>query len=264
MINTRCLILVCFSHDLVRSALAFASLVPADQFVFVANSQESFELATNLGLSDKWLLLKGSNSNCDFSGFQEGLDMLNNRNLRYSQYVFCNDTVLAHRRFTYLRYVLFRMSIKFCQSGVIGFYNSFGRSYALSGIPADGWLSTYLFCMNVEALSFIHWRVDFGPIVDAYVVGGTDEKAFFSRELDYFLRGHLCNWLFEGGWYKSEKLNSLNSDMFKVKAKAILSEKFLSSKFIESKIKLNDVFFRISVLYFFDKLLSKSQFFVLN
>ncbi len=82
-------------------------------------------------------------------------------------------------------------------------------------------------------------------VLNKYLVGGHDEKYFFSNLMDLTLKRHLLNWLFHGGWYKSESLNQINKDRFYCKARSILAEFNLSSKAHEKKIGLIDTYFLI-------------------
>ena len=195
----------------------------------------------------------GSNQFHEFSGWNEGLDFIK---LQYasqyqkSHFVFCNDTFCQHRTYTFFHRLIFSASCTlsfFARNPTIaGEVNSFGEDFEFNNCTFSTWVSSYFFSINQSAINLLKFNIlPSSNVINTYLVGGHEEKLFFSNSMDLKLKRHLLNWLFLGGWYKSESLNQINKDRFYCKARSILAEFNLSSNAHEKKIGLIDTYFLI-------------------
>ena len=250
-----CVILVSYTHDNTVQALRFFRFLRAGKKILVLNEPGLKDSPSVGRLSSGWHVVDGTNSAGEFSGWQEGINCLSDKQF-YGLYILANDTVCAHRRFTPLRLFLFAMAAAIKPDKVIGFIDSFSMEYELNNVRSSSWVSTYLFGVPKAALERLSWTVDYSLILSRYTVDCLEESRFFSEDLDPRLRKHLSAWLFSGGWYKSAQLSEGNRTMFLRKAQRILNEKYLSALFVSKGFSLHDVFGGNSFLFKLDRVMA--------
>ena len=177
-------------------------------------------------------MLDGDNALGEFSGWQQGLDHL--RRAQDAPVVFVNDTVASHRRFSRFRQWAF-VREAWCADArcIVGFAdhtdNDLG-DLSIDGLVLQGWVSSYCFMLGPDALRRLDHRLWQPEAVDRCVRGGTDEATFFSDAVSPDLQKQLRRWLFEGGWYRSQRLTADNAAMLTRKARAICAELLLSGR----------------------------------
>lgn len=188
-----------------------------------------------------WQLVAGSNRHAEFSGWQEGLDLLAGSLGNKAAVVFVNDSVSTHRHFTSARGHAFLRTLEATVGReLVGFQDRPERSTISVRPDADleltiadmtlfAWTSTYCFALTSEALQTLQCLLYDSAQVEACVPGGVDEATFFSR-LSPHLAEHLRGWLFAGGWYGGGRLTSENMVRLQMKARSIAAELLLSAR----------------------------------
>ncbi|MBX9676895.1 MAG: hypothetical protein K2V71_09875 [Methylotenera sp.] len=252
-------ILVVYSEDyLTRSLLEFNKILK-----LTARKYKLIVVLNNHSLPNKLSCIEashidfefvlGTNRLHEFSGWSEGLDFIKEKYVDYykeSEYVFCNDTFCQHRTYTIFHRFIFSAccSLSFISNRpkIAGEVNSFGKDFEFNHLKFNTWVSSYFFAVNKHAMNLL--RFDILPsnqLVSDYLLGGHDEKYFFSDVMDLTLKKHLLHWLFHGGWYKSESLSQSNAESLYYKARSIIAEFSLSSKAHANKIDFVDTYFFI-------------------
>ena len=186
-------------------------------------------------------MVKGSNVHNEFSGWQEGLNILvNNFDVSASdEVVFANDTFFAHHKITDIvlnRFISFDVNGK-----AVGFLSSFNNDFAIYGLTSDSWLSTFAFKLNFCAIESINFKIDYFDEMDGLIEEEFPKNHKYLNLASGELENHLYAWLHDGGWYKSKALTKENYSFFRMKALCILNEKFLSLILTERGIRLIDV-----------------------
>jgi len=193
----------------------------------------------------------GTNQMHEFSGWSEGLEFVKdkyNNLFNNSSYIFANDTLCHHRKFTYFHRLIFTIASYLALSAkkpkIAGEIYSNGNHFIYDNVKFDCWISSYFFAINNHAMHLIEFNIlPQKELINHYLLGGHDERYFFSEALDKCLKTHILNNLFHGGWYKSQPLDESNKDFFYGKARSILAEFSLSSKAHSNKIEFVDTHF---------------------
>jgi len=204
-------------------------------------------------VSDDVVLLSGDNILHEFGAWQLGLDYLSGLpdRVNLSCVIFGNDTFCHHRQMGPVEKFSFSRSFAMakCETRPLasGELASYGGSFVLDGISANGWICTYLFSINGAALDLLNWRIhDAYKEVKKWVPGGNDEASFFRSTMDESLKSHLTGWLFgrpgHPRWYRSESLQESNKNFFTDKALTIMCEKLLTARLMRNNIKIYSVF----------------------
>jgi hypothetical protein len=227
------LILVGYTAAKTRSAQAFCARalrkLPVDRRVLVLNRPE---LRASIE-AEGWDVLDGDNAFGEFSGWQQGLEHLQAGGAS-DAIVFVNDTVVSHRRYSRFRqWAFLREAWSAGPRSIVGYTdhadNSLG-DLSIDAMVLPGWVSSYCFMLGDETLRRLGWRLWDAASLDRCVRGGTDEARFFSDAVSPDLQRHLRRWLFEGGWYRSERLTRATEAMLTRKARAICAELLLSAR----------------------------------
>lgn len=189
-----------------------------------------------------WEVIEGSNQFSEFSGWQEGLRHVQPLEGSSAGVVFINDSVVTHRHFTKAQKMALVGSLRQLPRGtLLGFKDHIEGDLSLGSLPLDGWVSTYCFVLDLEALHQLDYKLYESNVVDEYVRGGVEEQGFF-RHLSPDLEAHLRHWLFGGGWYAAARLNEKNASKLYRKAKCIIAEKLLSARCQARSITVVDPF----------------------
>ncbi len=194
--------------------------------------------------------MDGSNRLGEFSGWQEGLALLDGGS---NGVVFVNDTVCTHRRFSAARKASFARSVRTAaDAAIVGFRDRGDGRLSLAGLNVNAWTSTYCFMLSTKALELLGRQLYQPEVVAGCVPGGLDEQRFFAQ-LSTDLDAHLRRWLFEGGWYAGERLTQENAARLTFKAKCIIAEKALSGRCEKLGIRAVDPFDAYPLLQWLDK-----------
>lgn len=204
-------------------------------------------------VSDDVVLLSGDNILHEFGAWQLGLDYLNGlaNRVNLSCVIFGNDTFCHHRQMGAVEKFSFSRSFTMAKREVRPFASgevtSYGGSFVLDGVSANGWICTYLFSINRAALDLLNWRIhEAYTEVKKWVPGGNDEASFFRSTMDESLKSHLTGWLFGRPglprWYRSEPLQESNEKFFCDKALTIMCEKLLTVRLMRSDVNIYSVF----------------------
>ena len=232
------IILVAYDQRRVGAAIRYLHRISASKRLIVVNNKELFGSGALDSYQGGWEQIQGSNSAAEFSGWQEGLTYLD-QNETYDLYIFANDTVVTHRRYTWIRHFAFQYQIR-KSTPCIGFINTSSINFKIEEVQFNRWISTYLFCLSNEVLHTIKRRIDNSESVKKYITESLHEDHFFAPGLCRNLHRHLTNWLFRGKWYASQALTADTQAFFQRKALAILNEKYLSASLISHGVLVND------------------------
>jgi hypothetical protein len=255
------ILLVAFDELRLASSIDYLNRFPADERLIILN-KASLQASTVLqNTAKRWQIILGSNSSGEFSGWQEGLDHLD-RQGRFDRYIFANDTVVSHRKYTWVRHLAFQHELS-RRSSCFGFTNSVKSTFYIENMPLKRWISTYLFCFNNSTLDQINRQLDYSELVEKYVNKTVDERNFLSEKLCPALRDHLNNWLFKGGWYTSQPLSEFNYEFLRRKAVSILNEKYLSALLKARGVVIRDPLITTKGLARLDRFLSSKNIAVL-
>ena len=258
-------ILVVYTLENVSKSIAIIEEIGTSSKILVVNNTSILNsLRSDIRLRD-WIILSGSNSNAEFSGWQEGLNYILEQSLVHDCIIFANDTVNVHRCFTKFRLLLFCYQIARNSNAYIGtLLNIQNRKFFfLDGtqnenkFPINNYISTYLFSLDKLALAKLNYQLDYSNQLKSHINDySTSEQDFFADTISFSLRTRLVDWLFSGtGWYKGGKFTEQKRDMFRRKAICILNEFYLAHHSYQLNIHLKDIFFRQSWLYKIDRLL---------
>lgn len=210
------------------------------------------ELASELDLDrSAWEIVVGTNTHGEFSGWQEGLARLAEPERGV---IFLNDTVTTHRRFTHARAAALLGTLRSLDGpALVGFLDrgTGVYDYRIAGVPFDCWASTYCFALSRSALTLLGGKLFEPDFVDRVVPGGLDESTFFS-ELSPDMERVLRFVLFEGGWYRAQRLTARNTAQLRLKGRCIVAELFLSARCSQLGIDLRDPFSTHRLYYWLD------------
>jgi|KBSMisStaDraftv2_1062788.scaffolds.fasta_scaffold133001_2 hypothetical protein len=200
------------------------------------------DLTSELDLDrSTWEIVLGTNTHGEFSGWQEGLARLGEPERGV---IFMNDTVTTHRRFTHARAAALLGTLRSLDGpALVGFLDR-GKGvydYRIAGVRFDCWASTYCFALSRSALGLLENKLFEPDFVDRVVPGGLDESTFFS-ELSPDMERVLRFVLFEGGWYRAQRLTPENTAQLRLKGRCIVAELFLSARCSQIGIDLRDPF----------------------
>lgn len=199
--------------------------------------------SSDVRLSDfdnSWTALRGSNHAGEFSAWQEGLDWsLENSQKPKHGYIFVNDTVNSHRKFTRIRFHFLKSCIKQNTKHAVGFTDELHEreTFSIYGLSGDRWMSTYCFYLGNEAIEKIDFKVNSELVHQQR--GETVDDSIFPSSMSNNLKKRLEEWLFGGGWYKSKQCVENYSDVAKFKARAIVNEKMLSLRLLNKGIEIH-------------------------
>lgn len=260
LLDRKCLVLTAYTQEKAEQALRFCNntffWIPRNRRVLVFNNAALKTDSSISKLSKGWNFIEGSNIQHEFSAWQEGLDFFRESYGDQLSVILVNDTVAHHRKFSFFRKLAFLAALpRKSSSCIVGFTNKLpcGSHFQVYAHKTDLWVSTFLFFVDAEALKKINYRIWTREENDDCVLGGSDNAKFFTDRVSENLKKYLCEWLFEGGWYKSESLSEFNCDRFKVKAKSIINEKLLSAQCDLHDIKIRDPFYCYQSLEFVDR-----------
>lgn len=203
-----------------------------------------------------WNLIVGTNNLGEFSGWQQGLDLLPDEN-RSDGVIFANDTISTHRYFSVARRRAFLRSLHEAPTNAfVGFRGHAEGKLDIGGLPLPFWASTFCFMLTRETLRRLDSQLYLPSLVESCVRGGSVETTFFANMSDD-LDKRLRHWLFDGAWYKSERLSDKNEVKMRFKAKCILAEMWLSARSFEVNAEMIDPFVSHPMLERADRLEKK-------
>jgi len=244
-------IFVAYDHH--RSNLAINFLINSRVFdrLIVVDNSGNYEFKS----CDNSDLIKGSNSNHEFSAWQEGLLKIQEaENISDNdEIIFLNDTVFAHHKIPKFLWNDFINFPVFDEA--LGFESKISGGLSINNFYTESWLSTFLFKLNYSSLSKIDYQIDYKSTLENYVSKSIG-KSFLNLE-DKNLEKHILEWLFFGGWYASEKLTKENFDRFRKKTICILNEKYFSCMLNNKNIKIVNILPRKTYSWYKNKILCK-------
>lgn len=234
-------ILVVYSSYAYRAISEFSQLLqgisPSCDIIIVCNSE------LPLSHDGSFKLVKGTNTNAEFSGWDEGLHFVRNNLpnsvLLGSVFVFANDTFCHHRPWgSNVRSHYVQKLQDWCKSSpntAFGFIDSSPVPLLVSNIKISSWMSTFFFGLRYETLASLGWQLSPSSLElsELLPAKGISITEFFGTQLDPSIRNHLVSWLFgtkRPCWSKAEPLTVDSLPKLKLKSSAILSEKILSTR----------------------------------
>jgi hypothetical protein len=201
---------------------------------------------------DNYRVISGDNSCLDFSGWEKGLSFLKEH---YSLngddiLIFCNDSF--YRSYSHRIIDGFRpgdVTPESLQDSVAGFVDRYSAPVSVLGCRFDRWIRSNFFIMTFNTSRMLGGLVF--PLSPEEIFA-TDRGQFFSETLDISdgYRANLNKWLFGEGqgcdeymdeWHGAANISPENFEYFKKKARAILSEQFLSVKIINKGLGILDI-----------------------
>lgn len=231
-------VLVCYYEKYKNKAISdffeFLSDIDDNFNLIVVNNNQSLPLYG--GGDARVIEIFGSNRGGEFSAWDEGLHFIKDKYLVLKdsdRFVFANDTFNHHRFFGFIDKYYFKKaileSLNVPHPVLVGEVNSFGESFIVDGVMANGWVSTYLFSMN---FNFLQTAIPFNMNDDYFsslVKSTTKKEIIFTDLVSKNMALHLNNWLLPSKrkhqWYGGK---NANLELFKFKLKAIMNEKVLS------------------------------------
>jgi len=197
-------------------------------------------------------VISGDNTCLDFSGWEKGLAFLKDH---YSLndddiLIFCNDSF--YRSYSHRIIDGFKpgdVTSESLQDTVAGFVDGYSAPVSILGYKFDRWIRSNFFIMTFNTFKKLDGIVF--PLPPEEIFGG-HAKQFFSETLeisdDY--KANLSKWLFGeergcdeymGEWHSATNITPDNFEYFKKKARAILSEQYLSVKIINKGLGILDI-----------------------
>ena len=187
-------------------------------------------------------ILKGDNKCFDFSGYDKALNILKKRKnySKFDFFGFINDTIL-NRSYTsgaFLKNFNIKNSKKINQNTAIGYLDDFPKTTYLNNLPCKFWIRSNIFFLSKKILNKIKY-LSF-PIKDKELFYNDTNLFFKSKHLSKNWIAYMSSWLFNKknkafpeyklNWLKSKKLTVNNLKYFKIKAKTIMSEHYLTAR----------------------------------
>ncbi len=182
--------------------------------------------------------LSGDNRIREFSGWDAGLDHLRTLGVRPRVVVFSNDTICRHHWMPVWRFNRFLcdVSTRLSMNGPI----LHGEAESLLPFPLSApwgnqmsWVATYLFAMSGSALERIP-RCSLPPEFVEFVDPSVEHGSLFRDSSVYSLFQRVDAWLIRQrrsrrhNWYKAEPLTVGSMPALAGKARAVLSELYLT------------------------------------
>lgn len=197
-------------------------------------------------------ITSGDNSCLDFSGWEKGVSFLENHFEMNGNdvLIFCNDSF--YRSYSYKVINGFQpeeVTPDSLQDRVAGFADSYRMPVSVLGYKFDKWIRSNFFIMtykNYKKLDGLVFPLPPEEIFD------TNIKHFFSDTFNISdnYKGYLRKWLFgkdqgydeyTGKWHNAVDVTPETFEYLKKKARAILSEQFLSVKIINQGLSILDI-----------------------
>ncbi len=192
-------------------------------------------------ISENVFRIGGDNSSWEFSGWQKGVELLEENNIEYDVILFANDAFLAYGWSILekdLNLELLRVAIR--NNSAIGQVDTKGIKLEAFGQDVSNWICTNCFFMPRKIVEGIGTVVT----IDENKLNKVVNKKY-SKE-SYFLEQAPLNenykkmairWLTEE-WHSKFEINEKNWDRFRGKLKAMLNESLLSAKIKQAGFRI--------------------------
>lgn len=241
-------VLVCYYPDYKAKAISkiksILDMTCKQNLLIVVNNNPLLEKNSDgVGLE-----VVGSNTNWEFSGWDEGISYL--EKIITSEdpiVVLANDTFCHHHHFGKLMTLKYCISVKMQISSkrryMLGFTNELRIASRLANKELKKWVSSYLFSIRYSDLKTISPLTEVNELNFKKYFLFSDEKVVPLNSDKVFLE-HINKWLFPSdnthGWYKS-KCRKVNRNLIFKKSIAIFNEKLMSLRCEQSGIEIKDV-----------------------
>lgn len=230
-----------YFDESLKKLVNLSNKISKNATIIVVNNNQISNIIEN---NNKFDLLIGDNSSWEFSAWDQGIQYIEKKYKIKNDdvIIFANDTFCQHRHFSYLDKVIFAKNFKKLYQYsdiVVGDVDSFGESFSILSKVGNKWISTYLFGMRYSTAKKCF---PFSSLIDMEKNILIENGEIKGIDVSQSLLKHLESWLFSSndiGWYKSKKVDE---NILKKKLMAILHEKNLSCKLIESNITLVGVY----------------------
>lgn len=201
--------------------------------------------------------ISGNNENMEFSGWQRGLEFIEEKFSPSSEdvYILLNDTV--HRRnYTvggdrYFDDFMIRKSIaEWPARWAAGYLDDFPAEVSINGITFTNWIRSNFMVFNQGCMNLINPLVF--PCSESVLFEDDVSKGFWrdTAPLSENWKAYISSWLFGDEnpnfpeyrlkWIKSQKLSDNNRDYFRKKALSILSEHYFSARLSREGVEIFD------------------------
>lgn len=189
-------------------------------------------------LDERIALIKGDNTNREFSGLERGISWMENEyDIKPIDLVLLlNDTISADGNLEiFITPKMKKLGASLNSNEIIGQVLFFPIPMNIFGIYYDQWIRTHFFLTRHQVLQKLL------PLTLPYVdeeLFSEDPEVFFrdgielSKNYQEVIKGYLTGRpnIFLSKWHSAKRLNSNNFNEFKLKAKALLCEHYLSIK----------------------------------
>ena len=186
-----------------------------------------------------WRVIIGSNVNCEFSGWQEGIQASPLPLASYDYVLFINDTLgraSSHARksdllihlITHLRRKREKEAI-----GLLHCSNINSNVLEIDGDSVKEWLCTGCFALSSGAIAAIDSRIDYASKI-SHLISNADQQSILSGDCPRSTHEHITNWLTDttNGWHNALPHPHSQDDLAALRRKAtmILCELMLSAQ----------------------------------
>jgi hypothetical protein len=185
--------------------------------------------------------IPGSNSQNEFSAWQEGIELTKKKKIsNVNLWIFANDTFCNHRRFDLLNSFIFRrkfLNAFSCDKPTCaGDIHHIPKRFIYKNIRMNYWISTYLFAISNSGMKMLNYRLNKAP-------RNRKDLSCFDK-LDKSLKSHLLESINKDGkgnnWKKHFNLDFQAT--YNKKINSMINEIDLSSRMVSLNFNFIKVF----------------------
>lgn len=230
-------VLVCYNDDSIEKnykrilSTHFKKLGIKDLIIVNTKSKKS-SILDHKGQVICSYYLPRANDEMEFSGYYEGIKLAFDKIGNVRECLFLNDTVFTHGRLRKCEVIaLMEYALKLkvnlmsnkIEKNITGFLH---KSEYLKDISSfHEYINSKFFIIKNLSQCEYHRLFNIGGIdVELDLIEGYKNNIYKDKRYGRFLH----SWLNNGGWYKSKELTNENVDLFKLKARSIIHEHYMS------------------------------------
>ncbi len=226
----------------IRSSDAIAEILQINTKLIVLNSESLKQEPPSL--LDNWTIIYGSNSNHEFSAWQEGLDFIQKARSHVDIFIFANDTIGRNqseaRNIDKLSFAC--RIINQSKDEAVGFVGKFekGADINILGFHAKERLCTCLFSVSGSVMRKLDYKIDYQDVLHELLQPVFSRDQVASESCESGLRRHIEDWLLNGGWHSSGSRPLSESEFYRLRSKClcILNEIYFSALAVHRRATL--------------------------
>lgn len=178
----------------------------------------------------------GDNSYREFSGWQKGVELINQRSMPCDLILFANDMFLTPGESFLREYAsreLFQKSLS--NRAIIGRIDSTGQQYTAYGHDVSRWVCSNCFIAPKAAIDAVGTVVSIKENLNDFLTEAFPGPQTFkaSAPMNDQYKAWLEEWL-TTKWHSRFELNETTWDVFRAKVRNILNESLLTARFHEA------------------------------